>query len=86
MKAEIVMHSLSVTPSDPQTLLSNLRGAVQMFPFDHNLRKMPAILAVKVPLPITTVESTLEGVLRNDPHSLDVRRQLDDVRAHMVKQ
>ena len=51
-----------------------------MFPIDHNLRRMPAALAIKVPLPFDAVESTLMEALKKDPHSSDLQGQLDRVR------
>ena len=80
LATEISMHNISVTAGTPTEVLAKLRRAAAMFPIDHNLRRMPAALAIKVPLPFDAVESTLMEALKNDPHSSDLQGQLDRVK------
>ena len=78
------MFKTSTAPAQSMTqLLADVNTAAYQFPFDHNLRRLPAALAVggvnQIPLP--DVLMYLEACEANDPYTKDLQEQLREVRA-----
>lgn len=88
LQAELAMHEATTgVVSSSVELVARVAKAADLFPYDHNIRRMPAALAAGVSgsMPIELVIPHLEKCLKNDPHARDVQAQLAEARAFLAR-
>lgn len=86
LSAELKMYKASITEhANASAAVKASRDAANLFPMDHNLRRMPAALAAGMSsmIPTSEVASELAASLKNDPHARDLQMQLKEAQDHL---
>lgn len=80
-----MLDATTLPASSASELVARADAAAALFPFDHNLRRLPSALAagMAASMPMSAIYEELVAEMANDPHARDVAAQLAEVRQHM---